>query len=435
MTRLIDVLSEGLFSFAFCAMLAMLFSLFLAVEVWMNCPKKRYIVFASVFAAASVAMFYGFNCVSAYRGGWLQIEREFYNVPAVAAALLIAAIAGGDAALAVKLRRQKKNMLTPGAIKESIDALPDGVCFFADDGQPLLINTQMNRISGELFGTEILNANRFVEGIRNHSVKDSSKIIRTEPSFEVMTGDEKVWELHLRELKMGKSRANELTAFDVTEQYRLSRELEQRNDRLNAVNERLRLFSKEMVHFTAEKELLEAKIKVHDGVGRSLLAFRSYLEKEPEHRDKKSLLFLWRYVISIMNKEIDPDGDWGLLEDAAESLNISIELSGNMPDNYRIKSAVTAAIRECLTNTARHAGGDKLFVSITESSEEIKVEFTNTGKQPYGEIEEKGGLRNLRNTVERAGGTMTVESLPRFLLRLEFVKGGTGEWQKQESLS
>ena len=128
-----------------------------------------------------------------------------------------------------------------------------------------------------------------------------------------------------------------------------------------------------------------------------------------------------------MNKEIDPDGDWGLLEDAAASLNISIELSGNIPDDCKIKSAVTAAIRECLTNTARHAGGDKLFVSITESSEGIKVELTNTGKQPYGEIEEKGGLRNLRNTVERAGGTMTVESLPQFLLRLEFVKGGTGK--------
>lgn len=427
MTRLIDISSEWLFSFALCAMIVMLFSLSLAVEVWMNYPRKRYIVFVSVFAAASVVLFYGLNCVSAYRGGWLQRESVIYNMPALTVAILIAATAGGDSALAVKLRRKKKNMLTPRAIKESIDALPDGVCFFAKDGQPLLINTQMDNISAELFGTEILNANRFVEGIRNHSVKDSSKIIRTEPSFEVMTGDGKVWDLHLGELKIGENFVNELTAFDVTEQYLLSRELEQRNDRLNAVNERLRLFSKEMVHFTAEKELLEAKIKVHDSVGRSLLAFRSYLEKEPEHRDKKSLLFLWRYVISIMNKEIDPDGDWGLLEDAAASLNISIELSGNIPDDCKIKSAVTAAIRECLTNTARHAGGDKLFVSITESSEGIKVELTNTGKQPYGEIEEKGGLRNLRNTVERAGGTMTVESLPQFLLRLEFVKGGTGK--------
>ena len=145
MTRLVDVSSEGLFSFALCAMLVMLFSLFLAVEVWMNYPKKRYIVFASVFAAASVALFYGLSCVSAYLGGWLKVESEFYNVPAVAAALLIAAIAGGEAVLAVKLRRKKKNMLTPGAIKESLDSLPDGVCFFADDGQPLLINNSLKK--------------------------------------------------------------------------------------------------------------------------------------------------------------------------------------------------------------------------------------------------------------------------------------------------
>ena len=432
MTRLIDVSSEGLFSFALCAMLVMLFSLFLAVEVWMNYPKKQYIVFASVFAAASVALFYGLSCVSAYLGGWLKVESEFYNVPAVAAVVLIAAIAGEEAVLAVKLRRKKKNMLTPGAIKESLDSLPDGVCFFADDGQPLLINTQMNRISGELFGTEILNANSFMDKLKSCAVNDGSKILRTEPFVVVATGDEKVWELHLRELKMGKSRANELTAFDVTEQYRLSRELEQRNGILNAVNERLRLFSREMVHFTAEKELLEAKVKVHDGVGRSLLAFRSYLAKEPEQRDRKSLIFLWKYVISIMNKETAPDGDWELLEKSAESLNIAIELSGKLPDNIKVKEAVTAAIRECLTNTARHAGGDRLFVSIREDREKVTVEITNNGEPPSCEIQETGGLKTLRNTVERAGGTMAVESFPRFLLNLEFVKEVTDGWQKQE---
>lgn len=41
---------------------------------------------------------------------------------------------------------RKKNMLTPGSLKESLDTLPDGVCFFEKDGQPLLVNTQMNRI-------------------------------------------------------------------------------------------------------------------------------------------------------------------------------------------------------------------------------------------------------------------------------------------------
>ena len=82
-----------------------------------------------------------------------------------------------------------------------------------------------------------------------------------------------------------------------------------------------------------------------------------------------------------------------------------------------------AAIRECLTNTARHARGDRLFVLIkcgADAPHGIRIEITNNGRAPLVPIQEAGGLSNLRHMVERAGGIMTIESSPQFLLRLDF---------------
>lgn len=48
------------------------------------------------------------------------------------------------------------------------------------------------------------------------------------------------------------------------------------------------------------------------------------------------------------------------------------------------------------------------------------MEITNKGEQPKAEIIESGGLKNLRHTVESAGGVMTVKSKPRFGLVIKF---------------
>lgn len=132
-----------------------------------------------------------------------------------------------------------------------------------------------------------------------------------------------------------------------------------------------------------------------------------------------------------MNNESSPVGEWDLLEKAAQLLNVSIQLTGELPQNPIVRTAIITAIRECLTNTANHAGGDRLFVTISEDENTIAAELTNTGKPPVGTIQESGGLKNLRRIAEEAGASMTIESAPHFLLRLKFSKGEQVEWLKQ----
>ena len=369
------------------------------------------------------------------------------DVPWIMVALVIVVIFAAEVLCLVAVNRAGRDKLSPGSVKESLDALPDGVCFFSEDGRILLSNRRMQHISSDITGIGILNGEKLWRCIEEKSVKTD-----VSDGLVIFTSDSKVWNVRRSEIEAEGNRINEIVALDVTEQYELRRELEERNERLNSVNERLRIFSRDMSRLTAEKELLDAKIKVHDDLGRSLLAFRAYLTAEPSKRDRSKLLPLWRYVISVMKKETAPSEEWDAIEKTAESLHIQIEINGDLPAGLadlpvsgEVRSAIMAAIRECLTNTARHARGDRLFVLIKCGAEQgadhastsgsssasgtapcddaphgIRIEITNNGRAPLVPIQEAGGLSNLRHMVERAGGNMTIESSPQFLLRLDF---------------
>ena len=369
------------------------------------------------------------------------------DVPWIIVALVIVVIFAAEVLCLVAVNRAGRDKLSPGSVKESLDALPDGVCFFSEDGRILLSNRRMQHISSDITGIGILNGEKLWRCIEEKSVKTD-----VSDGLVILTSDSKVWNVRRSEIEAEGNRINEIVALDVTEQYELRRELEERNERLNSVNERLRIFSRDMSRLTAEKELLDAKIKVHDDLGRSLLAFRAYLTAEPSKRDRNKLLPLWRYVISVMKKETAPSEEWDAIEKTAESLHIQIEINGalpaglaDLPVSGAARSAIMAAIRECMTNTARHARGDRLFVLIKCGAEQgadhastsgsssasgtapcddaphgIRIEITNNGRAPLVPIQEAGGLSNLRHMVERAGGIMTIEGSPQFLLRLDF---------------
>ena len=347
------------------------------------------------------------------------------DVPWIIVALVMVVIFAAEVLCLVAVNRAGRDKLSPGSVKESLDALPDGVCFFSEDGRILLSNRRMQHISSDITGIGILNGEKLWRCIEEKSVKTD-----VSDGLVILTSDSKVWNVRRSEIEAEGNRINEIVALDVTEQYELRRELEERNERLNSVNERLRIFSRDMSRLTAEKELLDAKIKVHDDLGRSLLAFRAYLTAEPSKRDRNKLLPLWRYVISVMKKETAPSEEWDAIEKTAESLHIQIEINGDLPAGLadlpvsgEVRSAIMAAIRECLTNTARHARGDRLFVLIkcgADAPHGIRIEITNNGRAPLVPIQEAGGLSNLRHMVERTGGIMTIEGSPQFLLRLDF---------------
>lgn len=410
--------------YGICIMLLAVIAVFLLIVSFVLDMERWYRLAAAILVIGVMYVFQGISDVSCNleKGNRLSFfSRIIGNLSSVKVLALLILAAGIEIIFILILYHRKKNVLTSGAVKESLDALPDGVCFSDMDGQPLLVNTQMQRISGELFHTEILNAELFLDNLKsvNHEEGDNPAIVAT-------TKDGKVWHFHQNVLQVRQSRIQELIANDVTEQYCLSQELKKRNKSLTQINERLQMYSREVERVTREKEILTAKVHVHDDVGRSLLAFRSYLVQPSEKRNREELLLLWRHTVAVMRNEIDSfqqTDEWKLLMKAAEAVDVEILKDGELPEDKGRREILIAVIHECLTNTVKHANGNRLYLSVRTEGTDVIAELTNNGRQPSEQIKETGGLKNIRYTVEAAGGTMTIESTPRFMLRVELPKG------------
>ena len=184
--------------------------------------------------------------------------------------------------------------------------------------------------------------------------------------------------------------------------------------------------SRKSIPVTKEQEIFNAKIRIHDDVGRSLLAARAYLSGKGGKKDKESLMLLWKATISVLKKEAEPEkknSTWEQLQKAAESVQVRIVLGGSLPEEEKAGNILITAMYECLTNTVKLADGTEVYISIIEDDRKIKMQATNNGNPPEKVVEETGGLSNLRRIVEENKGQMVIESLPRFELRLELPKG------------
>lgn len=341
------------------------------------------------------------------------------------------------------LYKKSRDMITTRSIKESIDLLPDGVCFSTDRGMPILMNSRMRQLCTEFTGEGLMDTEKFWRDLRNGNVRKGIRPLKQREAAFIDTNGQ-VWDFRRSRLSYGGEKVTEISAVNITTQYHLHKELVERYERLNDVNSRLHHFSEEVEKVTREKEILAAKIKLHDEIGRSLLILRSYLTETPEKsiqtetpkkRDRSRLLPLWQYIVTSMQEGTilkEREDSLLLLKKEAADFNVDIFLEGLLPANPSVRNVIFAAVRECAGNTAKHARGDRLFITIHDTEENTEVFITNNGNAPGGSIHETGGLKNLRKMVEERGGSMQIKSSPVFVLHLCFPERG-GNTEKSES--
>lgn len=356
------------------------------------------------------------------------------------------------------LYKKSRDMITTRSIKESIDLLPDGVCFSTDRGMPILMNSRMRQLCTEFTGEGLMDTEKFWRDLRDGNVRKGIRPLKQREAAFIDTNGQ-VWDFRRSRLSYGGEEVTEISAVNITTQYHLHKDLVARYERLNDVNSRLHHFSEEVEKVTREKEILAAKIKLHDEIGRSLLILRSYLTETPEKstqtetseksiqtetpeksaqtekRDRSRLLPLWQYIVTSMQEGTilkEREDSLLLLKKEAADFNVDIFLEGLLPANPSVRNVIFAAVRECAGNTAKHARGDRLFITIHDTEENTEVFITNNGNAPGGSIHETGGLKNLRKMVEERGGSMQIKSSPVFVLHLCFPERG-GNTEKSES--
>ena len=203
----------------------------------------------------------------------------------------------------------------------------------------------------------------------------------------------------------------------------MNRELETQNHRLEDMNRRLRRYGENIRELTREKETLAAKMRIHDEFGQALLAARRLTARPSEPAQRAEVLRLWRQNLTLMERlgeEKPPSQGFDGLIEAAKAIGMQLIVDGALPPSgTACASLLESAARECLTNAARHAGGTQLRLHLRPSAGKLRAVFTNDGTAPRAAVAEGGGLSSLRRSVESAGGSMYVESLPQFALTIE----------------
>ena len=164
------------------------------------------------------------------------------------------------------------------------------------------------------------------------------------------------------------------------------------------------------------------KMQVHDSFGRSLLSIRRILEKKEEPENMKEQLDTLKQLVYILTGTTVEKGEdqYKDTEKQAEKLGITLQIRGSYPNDPVNRLLTDRAIRECVTNCARHAHGSVVYVNMKENRDGYQIRITNDGEPPVKNAKEGGGLSALRKAVEAEQGTMKIFFEPAFYLFLNF---------------
>ena len=368
------------------------------------------------FGFLSVLLNYSYNAeIMGQTGFRLGFEERLFAAPwfLFAGAELISALAV-YLHVRILLRIQRTH---PGvdSIRQTVNLLPTALMISDADGTVLLANLKMTELCRELTGETLSDAHRFIRRVR--SVSDEDHLTHTP--------DGRAWQFTQSRITLNGREYDQLTAVDRTDKYRINKELRNQNDHLREVQFRMRSVAARERSLVAAREVMNARMTVHDRMGAVLLSGKYYLD-HPENVREEELLHLLEYSNTFLLGEVEqPEREGDPLEEAlrtARRIGVSVAITGDIPETEPARGLIAQAVEQCAANAVRHAGGDRLSVVITGGDTEVSAVFSNNGSPPKGPIVETGGLAALRRTVEGASGTMTVRSEPEFRMSIVLPK-------------
>lgn len=316
-----------------------------------------------------------------------------------------------------RMRMRMRYSLSQESIKEGSDNLPDGICFFDEYGTVRLINKKMMSIGMMLFGKEI-------------QMLDELHSALACPQSDVECLDRDIALYHFPDGTVHRftesaitdwdgKQITEVIAADVTELYAKQEELNCENIRLADANRRMKWMLDNMSDIVREEETLSMKIHVHDDIGHSILAAKKALIEQQDIAVIRENAILWETAVDMLyraNNMPAVQDEWQTVHDRAKELGVEIVFDKTLPEDEFVRHLLLLAIRECVTNCVRHAGGNRVFVKVEYDGKQTVCAITNNGRTPQQAVIEGSGLSGLRRRIEREGGAMELTDSPRFVL-------------------
>ena len=307
-------------------------------------------------------------------------------------------------------------------IKKAIDSYPGGICFSALDGRVILVNEKMNKLVLELTGHTILNAKVTWEELEDFAnngkaeklpqswlPKDTDNESPRQQLF-FRFSDSSIWRFELRFLD---SNTVQIEAAEITELYRISEELYENTIRLREMQKRQKALLDSIVEVNLNKEILAAKMHIHDELGHCLLATTKAITEDSLAENADTLRKSWNSTIhdfsNIPTVWTVPDSTLqSELLQVAELIGCKVIFLGEQPKSRKALQLLYAAVREALTNAVRHADATELTVKIKQDKQRYHIEISDNGSVSVSSITEGNGLSALRQRLEQEGASLKV---------------------------
>lgn len=309
-------------------------------------------------------------------------------------------------------------------IKKAIDSYPGGICFSALDGRVILVNEKMNQLVLELTGHTILNAKTAWEELENFANnRKAEKLDQSWLPKDTNNGDEGIQQqLFFRfsdgliwrfEMKFLDSNTVQVEAAEITSLYRLSEELYENTIRLQEMQKRQKALLDSIVEVNLNKEILAAKMHIHDELGHCLLATTKAITEDSLAENADVLRENWNSAIhdfsNISTVWTVPDSSLqSELMQVAELIGCKVIFLGEQPTQRKALQLLYAAIREALTNAVRHANATELMAKIEQDEKNYHIEISDNGGVSVSSITEGNGLSALRQRLEQEGASLKV---------------------------
>ena len=113
---------------------------------------------------------------------------------------------------------------------------------------------------------------------------------------------------------------------------------------------------------------------------------------------------------------LQPALEWLVRDVSRRSLiAIDLDVDGNIDElDEQVRTCVYRAVQEALTNCVRHAGAQKVEISIAGTPKALTVSIVDDGKGFNPSARQHGGLglRGIEERVKELHGKLTVHSAP-----------------------
>ena len=309
-------------------------------------------------------------------------------------------------------------------VKQAIDNLPVAVGYFNEGGICVLYNKAMYDLVFEMTGKDLQLLEEFLDGIDtcmlSPGFSDEGSYIKVKDKISKVV-DKTIPGIH-------GTNTTQVLCIDVTGLMSLRQDYELSLKKLHVMQKKIEQMSVEVVDIAGQEEVLNAKIQLHDELGRGIIASRLALEKDKPLDDED--LIVWEKAIRFLQTQHKESSKTTSLEDLLQSIKgigINVQIQGEIPTLTQDLRLFEELLRECSTNSKKHGQAKNIYVDTNCNEDGWQFRLSNDGKLPENPLVFAGGLKSLDEKIERLGGSLNVEvdTMVCVTAKIPFRQGGS----------